>query len=69
MLKGVILSEIDSRNRPIKLEYFVTPCSKCGIVSGVIKISVVVFICIMAYALGLGLGLGNHEDEDAKDKS
>ena len=28
MLKGVILSEIDSRNGPIKLEYFVTPCSK-----------------------------------------
>ena len=28
MLKGVILSEIDSRNEPIKLAYFVTPCSK-----------------------------------------
>ena len=28
VLKGVILSEIDSRNGPIKLEYFVTPCSK-----------------------------------------
>ena len=28
MLKGVILSEIDSRNGPIKLAYFVTPCSK-----------------------------------------
>ena len=43
----------------------------CGIVSGVIKISVVVFICILGYALGLGLGLGlgNHEDEDMKDKS
>ena len=27
MLKGVILSEIDSRNGPIKLAYFVTPCS------------------------------------------
>ena len=27
MLKGVILSEIDSRNGPIKLVYFVTPCS------------------------------------------
>ena len=26
--KGVILSEIDSRNGPIKFEYFVTPCSK-----------------------------------------
>ena len=28
MLKGVILSEIDSRNGPIKLEYFAMPCSK-----------------------------------------
>ena len=28
VLKGVILSEIDSRNGPIKLEYFVTLCSK-----------------------------------------
>ena len=28
MLKGVILSEIDSRNGPIKLAYFVKPCSK-----------------------------------------
>ena len=25
---GVILSEIDSSNGPIKLEYFVMPCSK-----------------------------------------
>ena len=28
MLKGVILSEIDSCNGPIKLVYFVMPCSK-----------------------------------------
>ena len=43
----------------------------CGIVSGVIYVSVVVFICIMAYALGLGLGLGlgDREDKDMKDKS
>ena len=28
VLKGVILSEIDSRNGPIKLAYFITLCSK-----------------------------------------
>ena len=27
-MKDVILSETDSRNGPIKLAYFVTPCSK-----------------------------------------
>ena len=27
VVKGVILSEIDSCNRPIKFAYFVTPCS------------------------------------------
>ena len=33
VVKGVILSEIDSRNGPIKLESFVMPCSKCIYVS------------------------------------
>ena len=31
MLKCVILSEIDSHNGPMKLAYFVTPCSKAVI--------------------------------------
>ncbi len=35
----------------------------CGIISGVIYVVSVIFICIVGYAVGLGLGLSLNRDK------